>query len=167
MRITRKTFLHMSAAGAAGSMLPRAGVAQTRSQKATRAAIKGTTDALTAFITKTTLSSMPADVVTEAKRCLVDGFGVILAGSTVKGSAIVREYVKTVGARKEASALGAGGFTTSAAHAALINAASGHAMDYDDTQLSTTPDRTFGLLTHPTVPALAAALAVAERQRAP
>ena len=38
----------------------------------------------------------------------------------------------------------------------------GHAMDYDDTQLSTTPDRTFGLLTHPTVPALAAALAVAD-----
>ena len=55
---------------------------------------------------------------------------------------------------------------TSAAHAALLNAASGHAMDYDDTQLSTTPDRTFGLLTHPTVPALAAALAVAERTRA-
>jgi len=55
---------------------------------------------------------------------------------------------------------------TTAAHAALLNAASGHAMDYDDTQLSTTPDRTFGLLTHPTVPALAAALAVAERRRA-
>ena len=36
-------------------------------------------------------------------------------------------------------------------------------MDYDDTQLSTTPDRVFGLLTHPTVPALAASLAVGER----
>ncbi len=109
---------------------------------------------------------MPADVVAEAKRCLVDGFGVILAGSTVKGSAIVRDYVRSVGDRKEASAVGAGGFMTSAAHAALINAASGHAMDYDDTQLSTTPDRTFGLLTHPTVPALAASLAVAERKKA-
>ena len=43
---------------------------------------------------------------------------------------------------------------TSAAYAALANGASGHAMDYDDTQLSTTPDRTFGLLTHPTIPAL-------------
>jgi 2-methylcitrate dehydratase PrpD len=92
---------------------------------------------------------MPADVVAQAKRCLVDGFGVILAGSTVKGSAIVRDYVRSVGDRKEATAVGAGGFMTSAAHAALINAASGHAMDYDDTQLSTTPDRTFGLLTHP------------------
>ena len=36
-----------------------------------------------------------------------------------------------------------------AALAALANGASGHAMDYDDTQLSTTPDRIFGLLTHP------------------
>src|SRR3989449_11168499 len=36
-------------------------------------------------------------------------------------------------------------------------------MDYDDTQLSTTPDRVFGLLTHPTVPALSASLAIGER----
>ena len=42
-------------------------------------------------------------------------------------------------------------------NAALANAGAGHTMDYDDTQLSTTPDRTFGLLTHPTVPPLAAA----------
>ena len=167
MRISRKSFLHLTAAGAAGSLLaPRADAGQTKSSKATKAAIKGTTDALTAFITQTPLSSIPPDVVQQAKRCLVDGFGVILAGSTVKGSAIVRDYVKTVGDRKEATAVGAGGFMTSAAHAALINAASGHAMDYDDTQLSTTPDRTFGLLTHPTVPALAAALAIAERRRA-
>src|SRR5438876_451921 len=40
------------------------------------------------------------------------------------------------------------------------------ALDYDDTQLSTTPDRTFGLLTHPSTPALSAALAVAERSGA-
>ena len=38
-------------------------------------------------------------------------------------------------------------------------------MDWDDTQLSTTADRIFGLLTHPTVPPLAAALAVGERLR--
>jgi 2-methylcitrate dehydratase PrpD len=170
MKISRKNFLHLTAAGAAGSLLaPRAAAGQAKSTKVTKAtgiAIRGTTDALTAFITKTGLSSMPADVVAEAKRCLVDGFGVILAGSTVKGSAIVRDYVRSVGDRKEASAVGAGGFMTSAEHAALINAASGHAMDYDDTQLSTTPDRTFGLLTHPTVPALAASLAVAERKKA-
>src|SRR5207253_7519481 len=40
---------------------------------------------------------------------------------------------------------------------------SGHAMDWDDTQLSSTPDRVFGLLTHPTMPPLAASLALGER----
>jgi len=38
-------------------------------------------------------------------------------------------------------------------------------MDFDDTQLSTTPDRIFGLLTHPTIPPLVAALAVGEPRR--
>ncbi len=172
MRMTRKSFFKLAVAGAAGASFTRTIDAraqsggQAKAPKMEKAAIKGTTDALTAFITKTDLGSMPADVVAQAKRCLVDGFGVVLAGSTVKGSAIVRDYVRTVGDRKEATAVGAGGFETSAAHAALLNAASGHAMDYDDTQLSTTPDRTFGLLTHPTVPALAAALAVAERKHA-
>jgi 2-methylcitrate dehydratase PrpD len=47
-------------------------------------------------------------------------------------------------------------------NAALVNGTSGHADDYDDTQLSTSPDRIYGLLTHPTVPVLAAALAAGE-----
>src|SRR5712671_5022696 len=167
MKITRKTFFKLAAAA---PLLPRALAAQTsdvvqaRPAKVQKAAIKGTTDALTSFITKTTLASIPADVVAQAKRCLVDGFGVILAGSTVKGSQIVRDYVRSTTDRKEATAIGQGSLMTTASHAALLNAASGHAMDYDDTQLSTTPDRTFGLLTHPTVPALASALAVAERK---
>jgi 2-methylcitrate dehydratase PrpD len=38
-------------------------------------------------------------------------------------------------------------------------------MDFDDTQLSSSPDRIFGLLTHPTLPPLAAGLAIAERLR--
>jgi 2-methylcitrate dehydratase PrpD len=164
MRITRKTFLKLSGAGAIASALPRVQAETTK--KAENAAIKGTTDALVAFIRRADLASMPADVVLQGKRCLVDGFGVVLAGSTVRGSAILREFARASGEKAEATALGAGTLRTSASRAALVNAGSGHAMDYDDTQLSTTPDRTFGLLTHPTVPPLAAALAVAERQRA-
>jgi len=106
---------------------------------------------------------MPTKAVDEAKRCLIDGFGVVLAGATVHGSAIVREQIKASGAQNGATVLGPEKIVATAAHAALANGASGHAMDYDDTQLSTTPDRVFGLLTHPTVPVLAAALAVAER----
>src|SRR5205085_2232316 len=130
------------------------------------AAIKGATAAVTKFIVETRLSAMPAEVVEQGKRCLVDGIGVVLAGSTMHGSAIIRDYVRGVSEKKEATAVGAEGFMASAASAALINAGSGHAMDYDDTQLSTTPDRTFGLLTHPTVPAMSAAMAVAEQRGA-
>ncbi len=46
--------------------------------------------------------------------------------------------------------------------AALVNGTSGHALDWDDTQLATSADRIFGLLTHPTMPPLVAALAVGE-----
>src|SRR5712671_7623796 len=120
MKITRKTFFKLAAAA---PLLPRALAAQTsdvvqafRPAKAQKAAIKGTTDALTSFITKTTLASMPADVIAQAKRCLVDGFGVMLAGSTVQGSSIVRDYVRTVAAKKEATAIGQGALMTSASH---------------------------------------------------
>ena len=125
MRISRKTFLHLTAASATAALWPSAvDAGQAKSKKVEKAAIKGTTDALTSFITKTTLASIPADVVAQAKRCLVDGFGVILAGSTVKGSQIVRDYVRSTTDRKEATAIGQGSLMTTASHAALLNAAS-------------------------------------------
>ncbi|MGE5245228.1 MAG: MmgE/PrpD family protein [Betaproteobacteria bacterium] len=123
----------------------------------------GITDAVVAFIDGARFDDMPEAVVIQAKRCLIDGLGVALAGATVRGSAIVRDYVKTCGGRAEATVLGPEPLTVTAAQAALANGSSGHAMDYDDTQLPTTPDRVFGLLTHPTVPVMAASLALAER----
>jgi len=158
--MTRKEFLTLSAV----SPLVRGVRLQADQPKKTLPS--GTTKAVVDFIQGAAIDHMPERVVLEAKRCLIDGFGVILAGSTVRGSAIVREYVTASGGHADATVLGPQKLTASASQAALANAASGHAMDYDDTQLSTTPDRTFGLLTHPTVPALAAALAVAERQHA-
>jgi 2-methylcitrate dehydratase PrpD len=157
-----------SAAGASGGVL-RAGGRQAgaKPRKQERAAIKGATSAVARFIAKASLRDMPPEAIEQGIRCLTDGFGVILAGSTVRGSAIVRDYVKAAAGKQEATVLGVGGLRASAAHAALANGASGHAMDFDDTQLSTTPDRTFGLLTHPTVPALASSLAVSERLGAP
>jgi 2-methylcitrate dehydratase PrpD len=49
--------------------------------------------------------------------------------------------------------------------AAFANGTAIHADDYDDTQLAVAKDRVYGLLTHPTAPALPAVLAVAERDR--
>ncbi len=123
----------------------------------------GITDAVVSFIDAARFERMPEAAVVQAKRCLVDGLGVALAGTTTRGSGIVRQYVKTCGGRAEATVLGPEPLSATAAQAALANGSAGHAMDYDDTQLSTTPDRVFGLLTHPTVPAMAASLALAER----
>ena len=50
--------------------------------------------------------------------------------------------------------------------AAFVNGIGIHADDYDDTQLAVAEDRVYGLLTHPTAPALSAALAMAEARRA-
>ena len=140
-----------------------AGQGEAKPKKLEGAAIKGATEAVKRFIATTNLAAIPADAVQQGKRCLIDGFGVILAGSTVRGSAIVREYVKATSDKKESTAFGPDKLMAPAALAALANGASGHAMDYDDTQLSTTPDRTFGLLTHPTLSPLSAALAISER----
>ncbi len=168
MTISRKQFLG-TIAGAAISPVIRGGAAAAgqdvprRPAKLQGDAIRGATAAVRTFIASTRLRDMPADVVQLGKRCLIDGFGVILAGSTVRGSEIVREYVKAARGGSEATVLGPAPLRAPAALAALANGASGHAMDYDDTQLSTTPDRTYGLLTHPTMAPLAAGLALAER----
>jgi 2-methylcitrate dehydratase PrpD len=113
------------------------------------------------FIIKTTYQDIPPEAIRIAKRCLIDGTGVMLSGSTDKASMILRDYLKGIGGKAESSVLGSK-LKTPAPSAALANGASGHAQDFDDTQLSHSPDRISGLLTHPTTPVLAAALALGE-----
>jgi 2-methylcitrate dehydratase PrpD len=121
------------------------------------------TSAVVDFIASTSFDDIPSDALDIGRRCIADGIGVMLAGSTTDASDILRAHVREDGSRPEATTLGRDSFQTRAASAALVNATSGHAHDYDDTQLSTAADRIFGLLTHPTIPPLAAALAVGER----
>jgi 2-methylcitrate dehydratase PrpD len=166
MKLTRKEFLGAAATSGLASLIGSreltVAAAANPPKKLEKTAIKGATAATARFIRETKAAAIPPAVFAQAKRCLIDGFGVILAGSTVRGSEIVRDYVRAGTEKRDATVLGGNGLTTSVAYAALANGASGHAMDFDDTQLSTTPDRTYGLLTHPTLPPLCAALAVGE-----
>jgi 2-methylcitrate dehydratase PrpD len=123
------------------------------------------TAAVVRFINETRWADLPADAIAIAKRCVADGIGVMLAGSTTGASRILRDYLQDGGAASEATAYGPSPVHTTAAAAALLNGTSGHALDYDDTQLSTSPDRIFGLMTHPTIPPLTATLALGERLR--
>jgi 2-methylcitrate dehydratase PrpD len=121
----------------------------------------GLTQEIGAFIAGTTYGDLPLESVRLAKRCLIDGTGVILAGSTDQASVIIREYLKGVGGKPESAVLGSK-LRVPAATAALANGISGHAQDFDDTQLSASPEHIYGLLTHPTTPVLSATLALGE-----
>ena len=113
------------------------------------------------YIQGLSYESIPEDVLQELHRCLVDGFAVMLSGSRAACSLIVQQYIRDSNVEGRCSVVG-NGLATSAQLAALANGTAGHADDFDDTQLAQTPDRIYGLLTHPTVPALAPTLAVAQ-----
>jgi len=121
------------------------------------------TEATVDFIVGAKLGSFPAAVIREGRRCLIDGCAVILAGCAAESSRIIRRELRQGAGRPEATVLGSDPMQAPARLAALANATAGHALDYDDTQLSSSPDRIFGLLTHPTVPALSASLAAGEK----
>ena len=105
--------------------------------------------------------SPPADVRAKAVEHIVDGVAVMLAGSRTDCAQKLADFIGERGGSPSSTVIGFG-FKSSASDAALVNGTSGHADDYDDTQLSTAPDRIYGLMTHPTVPVLAAALAIGE-----
>ena len=123
------------------------------------------TGAVVEFICRSRLHEFPADALTIAKRCIIDGLGVLLAGSTQDVGHILRAHVRGTDSRSEATVFGPEPFRTGAADAALVNGTAGHALDWDDTQLATSADRIFGLLTHPTIPPLVAAMAIGEPRR--
>ena len=105
--------------------------------------------------------AIPANVIRRGKEALIDGLGVMLAGCNSDSAVTIGSYLRELGMSGSASVIG-GSMMLPAQFAALVNGTSGHALDYDDTQISSAPDRVYGLLTHPTVPVLAASLAVAE-----
>src|SRR5688572_14196863 len=118
------------------------------------------------FIDGARLAAFPAEALAIARRCIIDGLGVMLAGSTQDVGHILRAHVAESDARDQATVFGAPRLRTGASSAALVNGPSGHAPDWADTQLATSPDPIFGRLTHPTVPPLVAALAVGEPRHA-
>jgi 2-methylcitrate dehydratase PrpD len=112
------------------------------------------------FVHGTCFESLPPDIVALARRGLIDGVAVMLAGRSEEATALVQRYVATLG-EGPCTVVGTAQRATPAA-AALANGVSAHAHDFDDTQVSSSPDRIYGLMTHPTASVLAASLAAAE-----
>src|SRR5262245_27063339 len=116
------------------------------------------------FITRTRAANIPADVLHLGKRSILDALGLALAGNAAESGHIVREYLRTLGCSADRGCTVIGtGMKVPARFAAFANGVAIHADDYDDTQLAVAKDRVYGLLTHPTAPALPPVLALGER----
>ena len=110
--------------------------------------------ALAEHVASARFEGIPVEAIDAAKRDVLDTFGVMLGGSGAPG---IEELVRVTlrwGGLEESSILNLGG-KMPAHHAALVNAAMGHALDFDDTL-----DR--GGNIHPGVSVLAASLAISQ-----
>ena len=114
------------------------------------------------FADRLTYDDLPADVLHIARRCVMDGLGVMLAGSEQDAIDVAERYVRLNGGSSHSRVIGDAKLRVPAPMAAFWNGLAGHAMDWDDTQLAEGPGRPYGLLTHPTIPPLSAALVIAD-----
>lgn len=105
---------------------------------------------------------IPDEALRISRRCVIDGLGVMLAGTEQPALAVAERWLRLNGGNPHSRVVGDAALRVPAHLAAFWNGLAGHAMDWDDTQLAEGPGRPYGLLTHPTVPPLAAGLAVAD-----
>jgi len=101
--------------------------------------------------------SLPEEIAEVARHCLLDWLGVTLAGVEEPLSGILAREVVARDQATEAHILGTP-HTATALTAALVNGATSHALDFDDTNVA--------MSGHPSVPVLPAVLALAEREDA-
>ncbi len=115
------------------------------------------------FVVNLKFADIPAESLELGKKSILDGLGLALSGSKAETWRLIQQYVKSFGfsPRGGAAVLGSA-VRLPARFAAFANGVAIHVDDFDDTQLAVAKDRVYGLLVHPTVCVLPAALATAE-----
>src|ERR1035438_6621838 len=164
MSLSRRKLIRTAAAASSvlgGHTSPQA-VATPKPSPAEFPKIEGLTREVAEFILHTGYGDLPADVVELGRKSILDALGLALCGSVADTGPLSRDYVKALRLAGGASTILGSSMKTAARFAAFVNGVGIHADDYDDTQLAVAEDRVYGLLTHPTAPALSAALALAE-----
>jgi 2-methylcitrate dehydratase PrpD len=124
---------------------------------ATTAGTVGLTRALAEFLSDTAYGDLPSSVVDECYRATLDWLGSALAGALEPPARIAQRVARGLGSSDESTVFGAG--RGSAAAAALANGVASHIVELDDVHKGST--------LHAAAPVISAALAVAERERAP
>ena len=120
------------------------------------------TDYVAGFVCDTSLKDVPADVMELGKKSMLDGIGLAISGSVAKSGELVRQHLNSLGIPTGSATVFGSSIKTAPRFAAFANGVGIHADDYDDTQLAVAKDRVYGLLTHPTAPALPSAIAKGE-----
>ena len=90
----------------------------------------GVTEALVTFTSEITFDALPANVVHETKRILLDTIGCALGAVSLDKGRISVDLAKDLAGKPEATILGSGDKVAST-NAAFANAELMHAMDYD------------------------------------
>jgi 2-methylcitrate dehydratase PrpD len=101
-------------------------------------------------------SNLPAQVVMDTKRAVLDWLGSALAGATEPPARMAQRVVASMGKSTEATIFAAG--RSSAALAAMTNGIASHILEFDDVHKEST--------LHGGAPIISATLAVAEREHA-
>jgi 2-methylcitrate dehydratase PrpD len=95
---------------------------------------------------------IPADVVRQAKKALLDYLGVATRGSTLPQGLAARHLLSLIGVSNDAAVIGGG--RSSVPYAAYANGTFGHSLEFDDSHFN---------CGHPGVCVIPAALATAEK----
>jgi len=114
------------------------------------------------FVVNTGYDDIPAETIELGKKSILDGLGLALSGSKAETAPLIEQYVASLGCSRNGALVLGSAEKLPPRFAALVNGIAIHVDDFDDTQLAVAKDRVYGLLVHPTVCVLPAALAVAE-----
>jgi 2-methylcitrate dehydratase PrpD len=165
----RRDFLRNAAGGVAlgalGASRPTLATADVPQACAEAAfpQIQKVTAHVSEFVVHLKFPDIPAESLELGKKSILDGLGLALSGSKAETWALIQEYMKPFGfSPSEGAAVLGSGVRLPARFAAFANGVAIHVDDFDDTQLAVAKDRVYGLLVHPTVCVLPAALATAE-----
>jgi 2-methylcitrate dehydratase PrpD len=114
------------------------------------------------FVLSTQFTDIPSNVNDLGKKSILDAFGLALSGSKAETASLVAKYADSFGFHPGGVTVLGSSAKYATRFAAFANGVAIHVDDFDDTQLAVAKDRVYGLLVHPTVCVLPAALAVAE-----
>lgn len=115
------------------------------------------------FAENVRFEDIPDEAVRIGRRCILDGFGLFVAGTDEHSVQILVADAKEQGGKAESRLLGCGDYKVPASLAARVLGTAAHAHDWDDSQVSIDPDHVYGLLTHPTTAPLSAALVTTQK----